>query len=125
MAGVPLDIEEYEEIAIVMQVYLDAAEKGDGAICKDVFHPAATMFGLKGGELVITPIAGLFDRITQIGASPQIRGQITSIDVSGSIATARVESDNWADTRYTDMFTLLKTGQGWKIMNKVFHIHQK
>ena len=123
MSNQALNITEYEEIAKVMQAYIDAAEKGDGSICRDAFHPDATMFGMVGGKLAITPIAGLFEWITKTGPSPKIRSQITSIDAAGTVATARIESDHWADTRYTDLFTLIKTQKGWKIMNKVFHIY--
>ena len=43
--------------------------------------------------------------------------------IFGTIATARVEADNWTRHRFTDLFTLLKVDGEWKIMNKVFHLH--
>jgi Putative lumazine-binding len=46
-----------------------------------------------------------------------------NIDVAGTIATVRLELDNWTGTNCTDLFTLLKVGGHWKIMNKVFHIN--
>jgi len=42
-----------------------------------------------------------------------------NIDVAGTIATVRLELDNWTGTNYTDLFTLLKVDGHWKIMNKV------
>ena len=45
------------------------------------------------------------------------------MDVVDSVATVRLELDNWNGSRYTDMFTLLKVDGEWKIMNKVFHLH--
>ena len=52
-----------------------------------------------------------------------MQARIASIEVVGTIASARVEIDDWTGHRFTDMFTLLKVGGQWKIMNKVFHMH--
>ncbi len=46
-----------------------------------------------------------------------------SIDLIDTVATVRLELDNWTGSRYTDLFTLLKVDGAWKIMNKVFHLH--
>ena len=46
-----------------------------------------------------------------------------TFDVVDTIATVRLELNNWAGSRYTDLFTLLKVDGEWKIMNKVFHLH--
>ncbi len=40
-----------------------------------------------------------------------------------TVATIRLELDDWNGSRYTDMFTLLKVDGEWTIMNKVFHLH--
>jgi len=50
-------------------------------------------------------------------------GRITNIDIESTIATARVELDNWIGHKFTDMFTLLKTEGEWKIISKVFYLH--
>ena len=41
----------------------------------------------------------------------------------GTIATVRLELDDWTGHRFTDMFTLLKSNGEWKIISKVFHLH--
>jgi len=50
--------------------------------------------------------------------------RVASIDLIDTVATVRLELDNWTGGRYTDLFTLLKVDGEWKIMNKVFHLHQ-
>ncbi len=50
--------------------------------------------------------------------------RVASIDLIDTFATVRLELDNWTGGRYTDLFTLLKVDGEWKIMNKVFHLHQ-
>ena len=57
------------------------------------------------------------------GIAAELQFWITSIDLAGTIATVRLELDNWTGHRFTDMFTLLKVDGEWKIMNKVFHLH--
>ena len=48
---------------------------------------------------------------------------IAGIDLIDTVATVRLELDNWTGHRFTDLFTLLKVDGEWKIMNKVFHLH--
>ena len=47
--------------------------------------------------------------------------RIISTDVTGAIATIKVE-DLYQGLRFTDYLTLLKTDDNWVIVNKVFHI---
>lgn len=51
--------------------------------------------------------------------------EITTIDIAGDVAYAKVESDNWHGERYTDMFLLVRDGDTWKLLTKVFHTHDK
>jgi hypothetical protein len=59
----------------------------------------------------------------EAGPAAGIKSQIAAIDVVGTIATVRLEIDNWSGSRFTDMFTLLKLNGEWKIMNKVLYLH--
>ena len=54
---------------------------------------------------------------------PDWKQKIADIDIIGSIATVRLEIDNWTGHKFTDLFTLLKVDGEWKIMNKVFYLH--
>jgi hypothetical protein len=45
------------------------------------------------------------------------------MDLVGTVATVRLELDNWTGHRFTDLFTLLKVAGEWKIISKVFHLH--
>jgi len=106
-----------------IQHYIDGAREGQGDLMKPAFHDDATIFGYIGPDLFAGPIQKLFDWNDENGAAADIEAKITSIDIEGSIATARLEADNWTGHKFTDMFTLLKTDGQWKIMNKVFHLH--
>lgn len=48
---------------------------------------------------------------------------MTRLDLAGTVATVRLELDNWTGHKFTDMFTLLKTDGERKIISKVFYLH--
>jgi hypothetical protein len=118
-----VDISEYDAISRTVQQYIDGGKTGRTEEMKKAFHPDATIFGYIGPDLFAGPIQGLFDWNDQNGAAAELHGRIASIDVVETVATVRLELENWGVYRFTDMFTLLKVDGNWKIMNKVFHLH--
>lgn len=116
-------LDEYEAIRQCIQHYIDGAKSARGDDMKPAFHEDATIFGYVGADLFAGPIQGLFDWNDKNDPSPELRVEITRIEIVDSIATVRLEIDNWIGHRFTDMFTLLKTDGRWQIMNKVFHLH--
>jgi len=117
------NVKESDAIAKVVQHYIDGGRSGKGDDMKPAFHKDATIFGYAGADLFAGPIQRLFDWVDGNGPAPGLQARIASIDVVDSVATVRLELDNWIGSRYTDMFTLLKVDGEWKIMNKVFHLH--
>jgi len=116
-------VDDREAIAAAIQHYLDGAVSGSGEAMRPAFHEGATIYGYIGPDLFGGPIQGLFDWNDQNGPATDLQARIANIDVEGTIATARVELDNWTGHRFTDMFTLLKTDGQWQIVNKVFYLH--
>jgi hypothetical protein len=90
---------------------------------KPAFHQDATIFGYADGDLFAGPIQKLFDYVDHDSPATGLHARIVSIDIIDTIASVRLELDNWTGHRYTDLFTLLKVDGEWKIMNKVFHQH--
>ncbi len=123
MSTATLNVSEYDVIAAVVQHYIDGAKSGKGDDMKPAFHKDATIFGYAGADLFAGPIQRLFDWVDGNGPAAELQARIASIDIVDSVATVRLELDNWIGSRYTDMFTLLKVDGEWKIMNKVFHLH--
>jgi hypothetical protein len=119
----PTAVHEHDAISRTIQHYLDGARSGKGADMKPAFHDQATVFGYVGPDLFAGPIQGLYDWNDQNGPAADLEARIASIEVSGTVATARIEIDNWTGHRFTDLFTLLKVDGTWKVMNKVFHLH--
>ncbi len=123
MSNAPTNVSDYDAIAKTVQHYIDGAKSGRGADMKPAFHEDATIFGYAGTDLFAGPIQQLFDWNDQNGPATGLQARIASIDIIDTVATVRLELDNWTGARYTDLFTMLKVDGEWKIMNKVFHLH--
>lgn len=123
MSNTKSNLSEYDAIAEVIQRYIDGARSGKGDDMKPAFHEGATIFGYAGDDLFAGPIQGLFDWNDDNGPASELEARIASIDVVETVATVRLELDNWTGARFTDLFTLLKVDGEWKIINKVFHTH--
>ncbi len=123
MSNTSTNVSEYDVIAKVVQHYIDGARSGKGDDMKPAFHEDATVFGYVGPDLFAGPIQNLFAWNDDNGPATELEDRIASIDVTGTIATVRLELENWTGFRFTDLFTLLKVDGDWKIMNKVFHVH--
>ena len=123
MSSQTTDIKEYDEIARVVQHYIDGAISGSGDDMRPAFHEGATIFGYVGDDLLAGPIQQLFVWNDENGPATELKAKITSIDLVGTVATLRLELENWTGYKFTDMFTMLKVDGNWKIINKVFHLH--
>jgi hypothetical protein len=117
------NLSEYDEIARTIQTYINGGKSGRGDEMKPAFHASATIFGYLGADLIGGPIQILFDWVDQNEPARELQSRITSMYLNGTVATVRLELDNWSGHRFTDLFTLLKFEGEWKIISKVFHHH--
>ena len=119
----PTYVEEVNAITQTIQHYIDGARTGKGDAMMPAFHEGATIYGYVGPDLFGGPIQGLFDWNDSNGAAKDIQSKIASVDVVGTCANVRVDSDNWTGHRFTDLFNLVKFDDHWKIVSKVFYLH--
>ena len=117
------NVSENDAITKAVQHYIDGAKSGKGDDMKPAFHKDATSFGYVGTDLFAGPIEKLFAWTDENGPATGLQARIARIDVADTVATVRLELDDWTGNRFTDLFTLLKVDDEWKIMNKVFHLH--
>jgi hypothetical protein len=119
---------EYDKIVQTMQKYIDGSKQGKSRLMRPAFHPDASFFGFAGDQLAVGT-QFLFDWIDKNGPAPSIEPRIVSVDILDSIAVVRLEVAGWSGklagsgVRMSDLFTLLKTADGWKIIQKAFHWH--
>ncbi len=81
--------------------------RGETDDMKASFHKDATIFGYVGADLFAGPIEQLFAWNDENGPATGIQTLIASIDLIDTVATVRLELDNWTGHRFTDLFRLL------------------
>jgi signal transduction histidine kinase len=118
-------VQEYNAIVDVLNQYNDGGAKAESALMKPAFNEQATMFGVDGDKLVGGAIQNLYNVIDNaFRPSPEAKAAIVRIDIVGTAASARVDTDNVSGFRFTDFFNLLKVGGKWTVINKIYHTHQ-
>ena len=121
-------LSEYDQIVRTMQMYIDGSKQGKSELMRPAFHQNASFFGYAGGQLAVGT-QFLFDWIDQNGPAQNIEPRVVSVDILDSIAVVRLEVAGWSGklagsgVRMSDLFTLLNTPDGWKIIQKAFHWH--
>ena len=118
-----VNLSDYDAINKTIQHYIDGGKTGKSEEMKLAFHPDATIFGYAGEDLFGGPIQNLFEWVDQNPPATELQGRIANIDLIETVATVRLELENWNGRRFTDLFTLLKINGEWKIFSKVFHFH--
>ena len=103
-----------------LNAYIEAALKGDSKIAKPVFGELATISYSENDSMVSAPIQALFDYYDQTGPH-HAEYEITSLEVAGNVAVIRIDS-KFGDVSFDDMFALVKDGNEWKIVSKVYNV---
>ena len=123
MRSTESNTKDRDAIVQALKVYVKGAISGKGEDMKPAFHEDATIFGYVGADLMAGPIEQLYAWNDENGPATGLQVEIADVDIVDTVATARLELDDWTGYRFTDLFTLLKVDGEWKIMNKVFHLH--
>jgi hypothetical protein len=117
---------EYDAIVTTMQKYIDGCRQGRSDIMRPAFHPDASFFGYVGDQLAVGT-KFLFDWIDRNGPAHGIEPRFVCVDILDSIAVVRLEIAGWSGSlagsgvRMSDLFTLLRMPEGWRIIQKAFH----
>ena len=112
---------ELAAIATTLNYYLDGGTNNDFETLKKAFHTDATMKFINGkGEYNTVNAIKFFKKGMKPGPKQNRQTRITSIDVNGHAASARIEID-YPTFRFIDYMSLLKIKGEWKIVNKIFY----
>ncbi len=114
---------DHDAVVAAVERYVEGGRTGSSAPQKAVFHPQATMFGLVGADLLGPEIEKLYAFCDQAGPSPALQCRLTRVEVAGTAASVRVETENWAGGRFTDFLNLVRLDGKWVIVSKVFFAH--
>jgi len=117
-------ITEYNAIVEVLNKYNEGGKQADSSIMKPAFSEHATIFGVDDNKLIGGPIQGLFDVIDRdFSPSPNAQGVIVNIDIVGTAASARIDTNDISGFCFTDFFNLLKLDGKWTVVSKIYHTH--
>jgi hypothetical protein len=128
-----LKTEDGERDAVIraMQSYIDGLRVGSSEIMRSGFHEGATISGCVPGGVMASPIKTLFDWIEKNGPSPNLQTEFRKVEVLESIAVVYLEVRDLSGAvagsgvRMSDIFTLLRTDDGWRITHKAFIWHNR
>ena len=122
---------EYDAIVTTLAHYINGGRAGNSELMRPSFHSGALLVGYVGDNLLFGPIQQLFDWIDANGPAPDIEPNFASIEILETIAVVRLEVTQWSGklagsgVHMSDLFSLIKTEEGWKITQKVFHWHSQ
>ncbi|GAB7543101.1 nuclear transport factor 2 family protein [Cupriavidus sp. 8B] len=121
----PNYVQEYNAIVEVLNKYNDGGKKADSSVMKPAFSEQATIFGVDAdNKLTGGPIQGLFDTIdSAFRPSPEAQGVIVNVDIVGTAASARIDTNDISGFCFTDFFNLLKVEGKWTVVSKIYHTH--
>ena len=102
-----------------LDLYVGAAIAGDSHVAEPAFTSTATISHIEDGELISLPIKALFDYYDETGKQ-DASYEITSCTVDGDVAVVSIDS-KFGEAEFVDMFSLIKVGDDWKIVSKIFH----
>lgn len=121
----PTYVAEYNAIVEILNKYNQGGKQADSSIMKPAFNEQATIFGVDAdNKLIGGPIQGLFEVIDHdFSPSPDAQGVIVNIDIVGTAASARIDTNDISGFCFTDFFNLLKIDGKWTVVSKIYHIH--
>ena len=117
--------DDFAAVAELLQLYFDGLYHSDTGRLRNVFHPDARYVCATEDELVNLSMAEYFpvvDKRPAPAASNQARrDRVVSIAFAGpKTAFARVHCAI-GRKHFTDLLTMVRTPEGWRIISKVFH----
>jgi hypothetical protein len=117
---------EQDGIRQAIDFYIEGLRTGSVETLKQAFHPEATMCGYLGETLMVVPIQGLYDFVAAndapVKTGEPFSAAVASIEVAGSVASARIAEKSYQGSDFTTFFHLLKIDGRWWIVGKVFNV---
>lgn len=121
----PTYVQEYQAIVEVMNQYNEGGKQAKSSIMKPAFSDQATIFAVGAdGKLKGGPIQQLYDVVDNaFRPSPEAEAVFVDIDIVGTAASARIDTNDLNGSCYTDFFNLLKVEGKWTVVSKIYYTH--
>ena len=116
---------ETENARAVIQEYVAACAAGSAQRLRAIFHENALMSGYMMGEYLMGSPEPFFRAVENPPPGAEEGGgykaEITSVEVSGPVASITLKEAGFMGLNFTDYFHLAKIGDEWKIISKTFN----
>lgn len=112
----------YDNVVAAIEGYLHGCMRADADAVSAAFAPEAFMWGYLGAEYVAQSGED-FARNVIAEAEPsgsEYSYQIHSVTITGDIAQATIDEQNFLGANFTNYFGLVRKDGTWRIMSKVF-----
>lgn len=110
---------EEDQIRETINYYSEGMRTADAETLKKAFHSQAILCGYIDDELIAAPIQGLYDWVESNSIPDGYNCSVLGVEITGRVASAAVrETDLHGDV--IDYFHLLKAGDRWLIVSKVW-----
>ena len=111
---------------VPLENYLKGHATGDGEYMRKAFHTEGNLIFIRDGKFTTRSFAEYIAGFTGKPAADEAnrKRSIESIEVSGNAGVGKIILD-YPTTRFVDYMSLLKIGDEWKIVTKIFYAEQK
>lgn len=110
-------------VATAVQGYVDGYLGQDAALLRRTFYRDSHLMSAEDGVVADAATAPWFDRIEAKrrdgGGVLAARYELLGIDLTRTAAVAKVRLD-FGSHVFTDYLSLLRTGDGWRIVHKIY-----
>ena len=116
---------EADRARAVIQEYVDACTAGSVERLRAIFHENALMSGYMMGEYLMGSPEPFFQAVENpppdIPEGGDYEGEITSVEISGPVASITLKETGFMGINFTDYFHLAKVDGDWQIISKTFN----
>ena len=115
---------DLDEIRDTIQSYFDGLYDGDLEKMRRAFHPCCHLYSVSEGNIQDESAPDWFQRIrnrpSPASQGARRRDRIVFIDLNGTGSALAKVQVSAPSGHYSDYLSMLKLGEGWRIVAKVF-----
>ena len=112
------------DIVRTLEFYINGFRQGDGSITAQAFADHAHLTCIENGAIRTFSAQTYFEMVSSRPAYPNASYEIVSVEILEDIASVSIILDN-GGRRFYDIFGMVKVGNDWKIVAKLYHIWQQ
>ena len=111
---------------VPLENYIQGHSTGNGDFMRKAFHPEAKVMAFRDGKLTNMTAEEFASRFNGKPAldEAQRKRRIESVEITGNAGVGKIVLE-YPTVTFTDYMSLLKVGDEWKIVNKVFYAEPK